>query len=96
MRGERKREMKFDKRKCKKCKYHRKFPSGQFVFCNYASLTDQTCLKKVGKEIIDIRGDKYDRCKLFCEAKANLEEDMTSKPIPSMCARMERRCWANM
>lgn len=70
MRGERKREMKFDKKKCKKCKYHRKFPSGQFVFCNYASLTDQTCLKKVGKEIIDIRGDKFDGCKLFCEGKA--------------------------
>lgn len=69
--------MKFDKKKCKKCKYHRKFPSGQFVFCNYASLTDKTCLKKVGKEIIDIRGNKFDGCKLFCEGEAM--DDKTEK-----------------
>lgn len=62
--------MKFNKDKCKKCKYHRKFPSGQFVFCNYASLTDQTCLRSIGKEVIDIRGDKYNGCKLFSEGKA--------------------------
>ena len=40
------------------------------VYCNYASINDKTCLKAVGREVIDSRGYDYDGCKLFEEGKA--------------------------
>ena len=66
---------KFDKNICIRCKYHGRGKQGfsakcgntyTSVFCDYANITDSTCLKRTGKgEIIDMRGEDYSDCKLF-------------------------------
>lgn len=72
---------KFDKQKCLKCRYHCKFSAGYHVVdgkgegeniaCNYASITNSTCLKRVARdELKDIRGEDFNNCKLFVEGNA--------------------------
>lgn len=59
---------KFDKQKCKSCMYcgrRQTYHSAGFMYCNYAGIEGQTCLHKVGKDIVDRRGDDYDNCKLY-------------------------------
>ena len=68
---------KFDKRKCLKCMYHGEGHIGYpvrvgdktiTVYCNYASVTGNTCLKqKNSHESYDTRGEIHDDCKLFVE-----------------------------
>lgn len=70
---------KFNKSKCLKCKYHYKMSNcfqgrterGAYysVVCNYASITDHTCLTREGNRVIDRRGEDYNDCKLFQEGK---------------------------
>ena len=60
----------FNKTKCKKCKYRAKC-NGEGVkvlACNYSSYHG-TCLKRVGKEVIDLRGNDPDNCKLYEEGE---------------------------
>lgn len=69
---------KFNKDKCLKCRYHGLGCNGHTVrigtralpvFCNY-SATENTCLKKTEDgQIVDIRGDDYENCKLFVSKK---------------------------
>ena len=68
---------KFNKQKCLKCRYHNYGCGGylatvrkrrQAVYCNYASITGNTCLKPTGLfTTVDVRGDDYNNCKLFLE-----------------------------
>lgn len=66
--------MKHDKKQCRKCIYRGYLQAPQVVFCNYAAITDRTCLRREGKEVIDIRGEDHERCELF-------EEGKKAKPI---------------
>ena len=60
---------KFDKRKCAKCIYHGG-SSASNIYCNYAGLTEETCLKRGPKSTtIDIRGEDYEGCLLFEQGK---------------------------
>ena len=77
---------KFDKRKCLKCKYHGLGCGGYPVkvgfngksipvFCNY-SLSERTCLRKQKDgQIIDIRGNDYNNCKLYEAGKPEVEDE---------------------
>jgi len=77
---------KFDKKKCLKCRYHGTGCGGYpvklndrgitvTVYCNYTTLMDDTCLKRVKGEIVDRRGEDYHDCKLFEEGKAMEDDD---------------------
>lgn len=64
---------KFDKKKCKRCKYRGR-GTGYIVktgfspiHCDYARTNDQTCLTRIGKDVIDRRGNDYNNCLLFEE-----------------------------
>jgi hypothetical protein len=58
----------FDKRKCKKCKWHGNISFTE-TFCYYARIgTNGTCLKKIGDKIIDQRGTDPKNCLLFEKA----------------------------
>ncbi len=60
---------KFNKNKCKKCKYHGGANiNGNTIHCYYAN-TGKTCLHRVGKEIIDRRGNDYNNCLLYERGK---------------------------
>lgn len=70
----------FNVEKCMKCCYHGTHPSmGQivgrgrdafWVYCNYACVTGDTCLKKAGPhDSVDSRGNDPDNCKLFWEGE---------------------------
>lgn len=64
-----KQKSKFNKDMCKTCKFHGRITgidTGS-VFCNYASLNDETCLHRKGSRVIDRRGNNYDKCKLYEE-----------------------------
>ena len=61
--------MKHNKKQCRKCIYRGNMQAPQVVFCNYAAITDRTCLRREGKEVIDIRGEDHERCELFEEGK---------------------------
>jgi hypothetical protein len=68
---------KFSKSKCKTCIYHGKITgiASGTIYCNYASTTDHTCLKRGEHgEIIDIRGDDRYDCKMYKEGKRIPEE----------------------
>jgi len=64
---------KFNKSKCLQCKYRCTFSGGaglkvspQNVACYYGALSQTgTCLRLVNKQIVDIRGDDYNNCKLY-------------------------------
>ena len=80
-----KRKTKFDKEKCKTCKFHGKISGVDTgtVFCNYASLNDSTCLYRTGSHVFDKRGNDPDKCKLYEEGKkivdsANWQENNMS------------------
>lgn len=66
----------FDKKKCKKCKYHMKISGGmrdlklnrdnlQNIICAYSLITYTTCLYEENNEIKDRRGDDPKHCLLF-------------------------------
>ena len=64
----------FNKEKCKQCIYKGgavDHPTD--IFCNYAFIADQTCLHRVGKSIIDRRGENPDNCLLFKRRGGNDE-----------------------
>lgn len=58
---------KFNKQKCRKCMYRKKITSAPVgsVFCDYAGVTDQTCLHVVNGQLVDRRGEDYDHCLLY-------------------------------
>lgn len=62
---------KFNLKRCAKCKYHGTGagypvrPGMNPIFCNYAGVTDQTCLTVKDRQTIDRRGEDYDHCKLY-------------------------------
>ena len=66
-----------DAKICLKCKWHGYFGAkpeegGSLtnIMCDYAAIAkDGTCLKKVGAEIIDRRGDDPNHCLLYVEGK---------------------------
>ena len=76
---------KFNKDYCMECKYHG-YASGVWsadlngkkvgVYCNYAAVTDSTCLKPTGLDsCMDLRGDDYENCKLFSPGAAMEERE---------------------
>lgn len=77
---------KFNKQKCLKCKYHGLGCGGYpakvgfngrtvSVYCNY-SILERTCLKRLKNgQVIDLRGDDYNDCKLFEAGKAEVEDE---------------------
>jgi len=55
----------FDKRKCKRCKYHTKVVGGN-IACSYFSIKNVTCLRKQPDgEVIDTRGTDPKHCLLY-------------------------------
>lgn len=70
----------YNKHKCVKCIYHGLGCGGYSVkinedehrpiYCNYAGVTGETCLKRDGDKVIDLRGDDYNHCKLYVKGKA--------------------------
>lgn len=65
--------MKFNKKKCKKCKWHGKLCSGGQgggIFCNYGSLHKRSCLTRIGRDVVDIRGNDHDNCLMFEKGKS--------------------------
>lgn len=64
---------KFNKMKCKSCIYHG-HTSGLHVsqiFCNYATVTGHTCLRRTDKgEVIDTRGNEKNYCRLYESGKS--------------------------
>lgn len=67
---------KFNKQKCVTCKYHGKASTADGtgnknlngVHCYYAN-TGETCLRRVGNKVIDIRGEDFNNCKLYERGK---------------------------
>lgn len=69
---------KFNKSKCRKCKYHGTgvgYPIKQgdnvvFIHCNYTHRDRGSCLRKLEDgTIVDIRGEDYNNCALFERGK---------------------------
>ena len=58
---------KFNKSKCATCKYHGKLNNGdgRKVHCYYVGSTGRACLRRVGKEVIDIRGNDFNNCLIY-------------------------------
>lgn len=71
---------KFNKQKCMECKYHAEGTAGwqlekRRVYCNFAILNSYTCLKRGAKgTAVDIRGENYEKCKLFSKGAIIHEE----------------------
>ena len=64
---------KFDKRKCSKCQY-RGCLSTTLTYCNYASITGETCLRRNRDgSLRDIRGEGPG-CLLYCRGEQILKE----------------------
>jgi len=64
---------KFSKTRCRKCIYHRGNDGN--TYCNYASITGQTCLHRGEKgKILDRRGDDYYDCQLFVKGEIEPEK----------------------
>lgn len=60
---------KFDKEKCKRCKY-RSGSQGGMIVCNYGAVTDRSCLRL--DELLnkyDIRGDEYNKCRQYIKGE---------------------------
>ena len=78
---------KFNKKKCEQCKYHGYFGSKSqnayssneaalnHVMCEYAKCNKTTCLRLVGKELVDLRGSDYNNCKLFEKGKRQSDQN---------------------
>lgn len=63
---------KFDKRKCSKCQYRGALST--MIYCNYASITGETCLKRNRNgSLRDIRGEGPG-CLLYCRGEQILKE----------------------
>lgn len=60
---------KFDKKRCKKCKWHGKMAYGTTspVYCNYTATAPEGygCLRIIQGEKIDMRGTDYSNCLLY-------------------------------
>lgn len=61
---------KYNKKNCKKCKYHGERLSGaidgQSIYCDYLCITGKTCLTYDDNgKIIDRRGNDAENCALF-------------------------------
>ncbi len=76
-----KKSTKFNKEMCKQCRFHGRISGVDTgtVFCNYASLTDSSCLYRKGSHIFDKRGNEPENCKLYEEGtkirdKSNWQE----------------------
>lgn len=73
---------KFNKHKCLDCIYHQEMPGMlgyqvrvdknhyKHVYCNFSSVTRETCLRVTENGVIDIRGNDFDNCQLFVKGKA--------------------------
>lgn len=67
--------MKYDKKKCKKCKWHGSLVGSgatgtKGVYCNYGSLHRCSCLKRIKGHIVDRRGGDFNNCLLYEKGKA--------------------------
>ena len=69
--------MKHNKKQCRKCIYRGNMQGPSLLFCNYAAITDRTCLRRKGKEVIDIRGEDHERCELFEEGKKPINDGLS-------------------
>ena len=67
---------KFNRKRCKSCMYHGVTTGGgNYIFCDYAGKTGETCLKREGKVARDIRGDDYDNCQIYEKGRAVVKSD---------------------
>ena len=81
-----------NKVKCYTCKYHGFFGAINKkedeatkiakVCCDYARFEKRTCLRKVGKEIVDIRGDDPENCKLYCKGE-RIKSSTAMQAVPA-------------
>ena len=65
--------MKFNKKRCEKCKYcgGQRNPQNivHTLYCNYAGIEGRTCLYTDKGQVKDKRGDDYNQCALFTPAQ---------------------------
>ena len=59
----------YNKRKCATCCFRRKL--GMNIICNYAGITDNTCLHLEQGKVVDSRGGEYNNCKLYKRGHAD-------------------------
>ena len=58
----------YNKELCKTCKYHAKVDGR--IICDYALKSAAgSCLKRIGKSIVDTRGGDSNNCKLYEKGK---------------------------
>lgn len=68
---------KFNKKICLSCRYcgygrGSYTVRGKAVFCDYATITNQTCLTRDNKgNVIDLRGTDYNNCQLYASGKTD-------------------------
>ena len=62
---------KFNKEKCKTCKYSVKISAmdGITCACHYGLIKETPCLHREGKKIVDRRGEDYNKCLLYERGK---------------------------
>ena len=66
----------FNKKKCANCIYKGGAVDNEYtMFCNYAFIADQTCLHRVGKEIVDRGGTDSEHCLLYTERGGKNEKN---------------------
>lgn len=74
-----KKTQKFDPKKCKRCKYHGDGNvGGGAIYCNRTSILGETNLKRVGSEVIDIRGEGPE-CLLYEKGDKIIREKVTEE-----------------
>ena len=66
----------FNKEKCKTCQYHSSNSSfsdkrikRSNIYCNYASITGRTALRRAGNSTIDTRGYDHNNCLKYKKGK---------------------------
>ena len=74
-----KKEVKIDRKLCKKCVYRGDSNvGGGSVYCNYAAITGTTCLRRDGNDVIDIRGEGPE-CLLYERGDKIVREKVTEE-----------------
>ena len=62
-----------NKEQCRKCRFRGGAIDKSEMHCNYAFIAEQTCLHRVGKKIVDRRGNDPNNCLCFEEGRVKNE-----------------------
>lgn len=70
------RKSRFNKSKCKKCKYHGRLHGvgHNTIHCNYSSINQKSTLQRINNKIVDTRGADYNNCLLYESGKSKRDK----------------------